>query len=285
MAASSQPSQPSLDDDLAQYSASNLDAMLESKRRQVEAVQRRVEGPPAEPEPEPEPEQRPVLAAPAPRPPPAVHHVKVSLANVRRFPTLARYTQLGGATHRQRPASARFGQPPNLTPNMRDLHNTRMLPQTDYEIIPPKVVSDHADFEQRMRTTAPVNDKPKFYPCNASAARRDLANSGSASCLPPSPPVGPAWGFSGSPRWQPSVRQTIGGQDVPESKAAFRPCSASAARDQIKGRVTLWSPDERERRIELRRQREVARDCATAYVQGYPTAHRAQPRLCWAKAQ
>ena len=186
---------------------------------------------------------------------------------------------------RSRPASARYGQPPNVTPNMRDLHNTRMLPPTDYETIPPKVVSENAEFEQRMRTTQPVIEKPRFYPCNASAARRELANSGSASCLPPSLQPGPAWAFSGSPQWQPSVRQTIGGQDVPaQNKPPFRPCSATAARDQIKGGVTLFSADEKERRQETRRQREMARDCASKYATSYPTASRPQPRLSWAKA-
>ena len=240
-----------------------------------------------EPEPEPEP-HRPV-------PPPAqrrlpetrVHHVKVSLTNVRRFPFLARYAQLGGSPRRNRPLSARYGQPSAGTPSMRDLHNSRMLPTTDFEVLPPKVVSENADFEQRMRTTRPVLDKSKFYPCNASAARQYLANSGSASCLPPSPQTGPAWAFSGNPQWQPSVRQTIGGQDLPSGKTMppFRPCSASAARDQIKGRVTLDSADDEQRMQEQRRHLLLARQCATAYAHSYSTASRPQPRLSWAKAR
>ena len=271
------------DDNLAQYSASNLEQTLELQRKDVQALRAQTPGQP-EPEPEPEPNRPVQLRKPKAR----VHHVKVSLTNVRRFPTLARYSQLDGVTNRRnRPASARYGQPSNWTPNMRDLHNTRMLPQTDYEIIPPTLVSENADFEQRMRTTAPVVEKAKFYPCNASAARQDLANFGSASCLPPSPQTGPPWAFSGHATWQPSVRQTIGGQEVLLAKEMppFRPSSASAARDQIKGRVTLYSADEKQRVQEDRRQKEWASKCATAYANAYPTSNRPQPRLSWVKAR
>jgi|EP01043_Picozoa_sp_COSAG02_P035451 hypothetical protein len=290
------PGSPALtDEDLAQYSASNIEQVLEGKRRDVQALRVRIpDQSEPEPEPEPEPEQEPdVHSVPVSsggdsqrQPKARVYHVKVSLTNVRRFPTLARYSQLDGATHRKKPASARYGQPSNWTPNMRDLHNTRLLPPTDYEIIPPTLVSENAYFEQRMRTTAPVVEKPKFYPSNASAARQDLANSGSASCLPPSPQTGPAWAFSGNPQWQPSVRQTIGGQDVAFAKTMppFRPSSASAARDQIKGRVTLYSADDKQRVHEARRQKEMARECAMTYANSYTTASRPQPRLSWMKA-
>ena len=246
-----------------------------------------VQGRQLEPEPEQEP-HHPVPPAQQRLPETRVHHVKVSLTNVRRFPSLARYAQLGGSPHRNRPLSARYGQPSVWTPSMRDLHNSRMLPTTDFETQPPKVVSENADFQQKMRTTRPVLEKTKFYPCNASAARQYLANSGSASYLPPSPQTGPAWAFPGNPEWQPSVRQTIGGQDLPGSgkiMTPFRPCSASAARDQIRGRVTLHSADDEQRMQEQRRRLMLARQGATAYAHSYSTASRPPPRLSWAKAR
>ena len=172
-----------------------------------------------------------------------------------------------------------------MTPNMRDLHNTRMLPQTSHEILPASVVDENANFEQHMRTTASVSDKPKFYPCNSHAARRDLANSSSCARSGSIPPnqSGPAWAHSGNPQWQPAVRHTIGGQPAP-ARPAFRPSSASAARDQIKSRVTLWSHDDNAIARERRQQLSHAKEMQAEYATKFATAGREQPRTAWAKA-
>jgi hypothetical protein len=245
-----------------------------------------------------------VAAATANAPPPARRYLRVSARNLQRFPGLARLERpasamasadagddgaaAAAARPRWRPSSGRLGKPPAPTPNLRDLYNARLLPQTSREIRPPcsgTVGGEGAGAAFAHSLTQRTRVRPASAPFRpAGAPHRGGTNGGGRPTPPAGRPPSPREALRARPG---SAAPRLGGggggsaaasaRPVAEDGApppaqrrrpCFRPSSASTARDGIRSRVTLWSQDEAALARERARTRLAAKRNTAAFLGG-----------------